>query len=46
MSDILSAKLTELIEIRTVKGTGETEDPVRTAIQYWSLEGKLLFEVD
>lgn len=30
----------------TKRGTGKTEDPIRRIEQYWSLEGKLLAEVD
>lgn len=31
--------------VRTV-GTGVPDDPVRTIVQYWSLNGELLAELD
>ena len=39
-----SAKIEPVIVTKALKGSGTTEDPYRMALQYWSLDGKLLFE--
>ena len=39
-SPIESAKVIRVIEIREVRGSGATNDPVRVATSYWSLDGK------
>lgn len=42
-----SAKVIEIIETAAVIGTGvHPNNPVRRVIQYWSLDGKLLFTRD
>ena len=41
-----SAKLEQVIVTRSLKGSGKESDPVREVIQYWSLIGELLFELD
>ena len=45
-SPIESAKVIRVIEIREVRGSGATNDPVRVATSYWSLGGKKLAERD
>lgn len=45
-SPIESAKVVQVIEIREVRGSGATNDPVRVATSYWSLDGKKLAERD
>ena len=45
-SPIESAKVIQVIEIREVRGAGTTNDPVRVATSYWSLDGKKLAERD
>lgn len=45
-SPIESAKVIRVIEIREVRGSGATNDPVRVATSYWSLDGKKLAERD
>ena len=43
----MSAKVILVIETYlTHRGKGELEDPYRIVIQYWSLDGVLLAEVD
>ncbi len=39
-----SAKIETVIVTRALKGSGTENDPVREVVQYWSLEGELLFE--
>lgn len=41
-----SAKAIQVIETLCVRGAGTEESPVRTVVQYWSMEGKLLAEND
>lgn len=42
-----SARVVQLIETKTVRGTGTTpEDPARIVTEYWSLDGKKLAESD
>lgn len=40
------AKLAIFIETRAIKGSGYENDPCREVIQYWSFDGKLIFEID
>jgi hypothetical protein len=42
----VSAKLIQVIEVSTTRGTGTQLDPVRTVTQYWSTDGELLAERD
>ena len=37
-----SARLVEVIEVRTCVGKGTQENPKRIVTEYWSLDGKLL----
>lgn len=37
-----SARLVEVIEVRTCVGKGTEENPKRIVTEYWSKEGKLL----
>ena len=37
-----SARLVEVIEVRTCVGKGTQENPKRIVTEYWSKEGKLL----
>lgn len=52
MSDILyprgvdSARVIQVIEIKSARGSGATEQPVRIVTEYWSLDGKKLAEHD
>lgn len=45
-SPIENAKVIRVIEIREVRGVGTTNNPVRVATSYWSLDGKKLAERD
>lgn len=40
------ARVIEVIETRSCRGSGTQEDPYRIVVQYWSLEGELLAEKD
>lgn len=40
-----SARVEQVIVTRALKGAGTENDPCREVIQYWSLTGKLLFEL-
>lgn len=46
MVDILQAEVVQVIRIRTKRGTGLKNDPVRIVVQYWDLEGRFLTEDD
>ena len=37
-----SAKVIQVIETRSARGSGSENQPIRIVIQYWSLEGDLL----
>lgn len=39
-----SAKLEQVIVTKAMRGAGTENDPVREVVQYWSLDGELLFE--
>ena len=41
-----SAKVIQVIETKALKGEGTQENPARTVIQYWDLDGNLLAERD
>lgn len=41
-----SAKLVLVIEVKTVKGSGSPDDPVRAVTELWSLDGKRLTETE
>lgn len=41
-----SARVIQVIETRSIRGTGNEDDPCREVIQYWDLEGNLLAEND
>ena len=41
-----SAKIEQLIVTKSTKGAGTESDPYREVTQYWTLDGKLLFEDD
>ena len=41
-----SAKLEQVIVTRALKGSGKENDPIREVVQYWTLDGKLLCELD
>lgn len=40
-----SARVEQVIVTRALKGAGTENDPCREVTQYWSLTGKLLFEL-
>ncbi len=46
MRGCISAKTEEVIKVCCVIGSGTENDPVREVVQYWSLDGELLFEKD
>ena len=52
MSDILyphgvdSARVIQVIETKSARGAGTTEQPARIVTEYWSLDGKKLAEHD
>lgn len=41
-----SAKVIQVIETRSIRGTGTQEDPVREVVQYWNFDGDMLAERD
>ena len=41
-----SARIEQVIVTKALKGAGTENDPVREVIQYWDLEGKLLWTDD
>jgi hypothetical protein len=41
-----SARLITVIVTKSICGIGNEADPVRTILQYWDLDGKLLAEKD
>lgn len=41
-----SAKVIQVIVTESVVGRGTEEDPTRSILQYWSLNGELLAKVD
>lgn len=45
-NDYEYAKIISIIETKSFKGAGTTNDPVRTVIKYWTLDGKLIAEKD
>lgn len=40
--EVVSAKVTQVIVVETLEGSGTEGDPCRKKKQYWSLEGELL----
>ena len=42
----MSARVIEVIEVKTYRGEGVEGDPVRTVTQFWSLDGKFLADND
>ena len=45
--DVDTAEVIQVIRTTlTRRGDGTTESPIRVITQYWTLEGKLLVEVD
>lgn len=42
----MKARVIQVIEVNTTRGTGTQKDPVREITQYWALDGKLLAERD
>lgn len=43
---VYSARVIQVIETKSARGSGGTEQPVRTVTEYWSLDGKKLAEHD
>lgn len=41
-----SAKVIQIIETKTLRGSGQKDDLYRTVTQYWDFEGRLLAEDD
>lgn len=41
-----SAKIEQVIVTKALKGSGTENDPMREVVQYWTLDGKLLCELD
>ena len=44
--DVQNAKIIEVIETMSLRGTGSKGDPVRPLMRYWDFKGKLLAEKD
>lgn len=40
------ARVIQVIETKSVRGSGESDCPFRTVIQYWSFDGKKIGEID
>ena len=45
-SNVDEVSFIQVVKVRSVFGAGIEDDPFRTIIQYWSLEGKLLATSD
>ena len=43
---IEKAQLVEVIKIELDKGEGTEKSPFRGVVQYWTLDGKLITEID
>lgn len=43
---VKEAKIIPVIQIKTLRGAGTEEDPIRDAMEYWDTNGNLLFVVD
>ena len=43
---IEKAQLVEVIKIELGKGEGTEKSPFRVVVQYWTLDGKLITEID
>lgn len=41
-----SAKVIQVIVTEAIEGRGVESDPIRSVLQYWSLDGELLAKVD
>lgn len=41
-----SAKVIQVIVTEAIEGRGIEDDPIRSVLQYWSLDGELLAKVD
>lgn len=41
-----NVKVVRVIEVRSLRGGGSEEDPVREVVQYWSFDGVMLAEKD
>lgn len=41
-----SAKIEQVIVTKALKGSGTENDPFREVVQYWTLDGKFLGELD
>lgn len=42
----MKAKLITLVYVEFTRGDGTKENPIRTVKQYWTTDGKLIFEDD
>ena len=40
------ARVIQVIETKSLRGSGEDEQPFREVIEYWSFDGKKLGELD
>lgn len=40
------ARLVQFIEVVRQEGDGTAENPIKNIVQFWSLDGKLIFEID
>lgn len=45
-TNVTSAKVVYLIQVRAVTGKGTAEDPVREVIEYFDFEGEKMAELD
>jgi hypothetical protein len=44
--EVMKAKLITLVYVEFTRGDGTKENPIRTVKQYWTTDGKLIFEDD
>ena len=42
MKKTISAEIVEIIRTKTVVGEGTEKDPVRTEVQYWEKDGRVI----
>jgi len=41
---VVSAKVIQVIQTKSTRGTGTSADPVREVVGYWDFEGNLIAE--
>jgi len=45
-SNVNSARVIQVIEVKSIFGKGTDDDPVRELVEYYTLDGLLLADVD